>query len=328
MPSYGLLIFNRNEVVGTLRLIKLLNNTVDEIVIIDSSDPPKYRELMDRLMKYGSKIIVFKTIPLGHVEPLRMYGLSKISTDYVLLLDTDEIPNDKLIINLRRYNEYDGYIINRYEVALRTISEQVRLFKRNKVLFRGIIHENPEILGSKAKLSNGEYIIHLAGKLNASASNYSKYIIIELFSRYPYLLNNLLINRFKRKTYYKSTTIVHVLNAILILIYFKAMSLLKPGDAEMWFSYFMDLLKIFINIPSKYRKILMNISQEIYENNGIINYLCLNNPNIVESLTGTYTWDIPGHKVFQYLILYRYKYKKCAQDFNDVLNAFHLKPHK
>ncbi|BDR91650.1 hypothetical protein Vsou_07430 [Vulcanisaeta souniana JCM 11219] len=48
MPSYGLLIFNRNDVVGTLRLTRLFNNTVDEIVIIDSSDPPKYRELMNR----------------------------------------------------------------------------------------------------------------------------------------------------------------------------------------------------------------------------------------------------------------------------------------
>ena len=86
--------------------------------------------------------------------------------------------------------------------------------------------------------------------------------------------------------------------------------------------YFMNLFRIFINIPNKYREILINISREVYENGGIINYLCLNNPRIVESLTETYSWNLPGLKVFQYLILYRHRYKRCAQDFREVLETF------
>ena len=329
MLTYGLLIFNRNDVNGVLRLTKLLNDAVDEIVIIDSSDPPEYKRLMDKLTKRNLKrAVIFRAIPLGYAEPLRMYGLSKVNTDYILLLDTDEIPNTKLIEKLRYHDEYDGYVINRYEVALKIVTKQLRLFKRKKILFRGIIHENPEVLGQRSKLPDDEYILHMVGKLNALMPNYSRYMVIELFSRYPYLLNNLLIRSFRRRIYYMNTNIINILNAILILTYYKAISLFQLRDADMWFPYFMNLFKVFMNIPNRYQKVLIDISREIYESDGIISYLCLNNPSIVESLTETYTWNLPGHKVFQYLILYRYKYKKCATNFKDVLETFHLKPHK
>ena len=125
---------------------------------------------------------MFRAIPLGYPDPLRMYGLSKMSTEYVLLLDTDEIPNVKLIKNLKQYNEYDIYFIKRYKSRLKIMTNQVRLFRRNKVLFRGIIHEFPEIPGSISSLPNDEYIIHLAmDKSDVPTPDYSRYLIIELF---------------------------------------------------------------------------------------------------------------------------------------------------
>lgn len=183
-----------------------------------------------------------------------MYGLSKVNTDYVLLLDTDEIPNIKLIENLRYHNEYDGYVINRYEVVLKIVTKQLRLFKRNKVLFRGMIHESPEVLGQRSRLPGDEYILHMAGKLDALMPGYGRYMVIELFSRYPYLLNNLLIRSFRRGIYYMNTNIINILNAILILTYYKARSLFQLRDADMWFLYFMNLFKVFMNIPNRYQK--------------------------------------------------------------------------
>jgi hypothetical protein len=38
-------MFNRNENEGIIRNVKLLKDAVDEIVIIDSSDPEKYEQL-------------------------------------------------------------------------------------------------------------------------------------------------------------------------------------------------------------------------------------------------------------------------------------------
>ena len=327
MLTYGLLIFNRNNTTGVIRLAKLLSDIVDEIVIIDSSDPLKYDELMAHLMSHNLNALVFRAIPLGHVEPFRMYGLNKIGTEYVLLLDTDELPNTKLIKNLRRHDEYDGYVIKRYESSLKMMSNQIRLFRRDKVLFRGIIHENPEILGKIFKLPNDEFIIHIASEPYVPSFGLDRYLMIELFSRYPYLINNLLFRKIRKKVYYTNKTLVHDINAILLLTYYKVRGLLRSRDADMWFSYFANLFRIFSNISDKFRKILIDISREVYENGGIINYLCFNDPKVVESLTETYSWNLPGLKVFQYLILYRYKYKRCARDFRDVLETFYPKPH-
>jgi len=41
MQTVSLLMFNRNENEGIIRNVKLLKDAVDEIVIIDSSDPKK-----------------------------------------------------------------------------------------------------------------------------------------------------------------------------------------------------------------------------------------------------------------------------------------------
>ncbi len=61
-----MLIFNRNDVNGVLRLTTLLNNAVDEIVIIDSSDPPEHKRLMDKFTRRNLKrAVIFRAIPLG-----------------------------------------------------------------------------------------------------------------------------------------------------------------------------------------------------------------------------------------------------------------------
>ena len=49
MQSVSLLMFNRNENEGVIRNVRLLHSAVDEIVVIDSSDPDKYNELENSL---------------------------------------------------------------------------------------------------------------------------------------------------------------------------------------------------------------------------------------------------------------------------------------
>jgi len=95
MQSVSLLMFNRNENEGIIRNVKLLHSTVDEIVIIDSSDHEKYNELENSLKSFDVKL--YRVLPLGHLEPLSHYGISKTSSEYILKLDSDEEPSKELL---------------------------------------------------------------------------------------------------------------------------------------------------------------------------------------------------------------------------------------
>jgi len=75
-------MFNRNENEGVTRNVKLLHSTVDEIVIIDSSDPEKYKQLKNSLKSFDVKL--YRALPLGHLEPLLHYGISKTSSEYIM----------------------------------------------------------------------------------------------------------------------------------------------------------------------------------------------------------------------------------------------------
>ncbi|MGC8981980.1 MAG: hypothetical protein ACP5JU_03470, partial [Minisyncoccia bacterium] len=72
----SLLLFSRNDTKNALSLAESMLNAVDEVVIIDSSDEKEHNELVEKARKY-SKINVFYALPLGYVEPLRSYGISK-----------------------------------------------------------------------------------------------------------------------------------------------------------------------------------------------------------------------------------------------------------
>jgi hypothetical protein len=52
MQTISLLMFNRNENKGIIRNVKLLKNAVDEIVVIESSDPEKYKQLKKLSKKF------------------------------------------------------------------------------------------------------------------------------------------------------------------------------------------------------------------------------------------------------------------------------------
>jgi len=81
MQTISLLMFNRNENEGIIKNVKLLKDAVDEIVVIDSSDPEKYERLKKSLKLFNVKL--FRTLPLGSQDPLFYYGISKVSSEYV-----------------------------------------------------------------------------------------------------------------------------------------------------------------------------------------------------------------------------------------------------
>lgn len=143
---------------------------VDEIVVVDGYSTD---ETIEVAKSYGAK--VFWRKPWAHVEPDRMFGLRKVSSDWVLYLDSDEILCPRLAENLRALIEdaekdgVDALAVQRVEFdeKLRPLftSIQIRIYKRDRVMYRGLVHELPVVLGKTNALPSEFYIAHLGVNL-------------------------------------------------------------------------------------------------------------------------------------------------------------------
>ena len=188
----SVLIFSRNDVKNALSLIKDIYGIADEIVLVDSSDKKLHLGLLASKKKLGlAKLKIFYTIPLGYPDPIRMYALKKCRYRWVLLLDTDEKLSDygKLDIHdrilktnacafaIRRYENYTGKLVGGF------FTWQVRLFRKDRVAFRGIVHEQPLVYGNTEKLPEEFYIGHIASLKGRSGLEYRK---MEIFDRMSY----------------------------------------------------------------------------------------------------------------------------------------------
>ena len=152
------MMLNRNDTKGVIRAVRAVEEVVDEIVVVDSSSNACHLELQTALADSQAK--VFRALPLGHPDPLAGYGLSKVSSERVLYLDSDEFPSKELVRDLRRLTRFEGYFVPRREGVLGYTS-QIRLFKRDATAFTGRIHEQPTIDGRVGKLNTSHCILHL-----------------------------------------------------------------------------------------------------------------------------------------------------------------------
>ena len=114
--SVALVIFCLDEVERVLVSIRSMLGIVDEMVVIDSSPPIEHGRLLHRTKTSGVKI--YHVVPIGFPEPLRPFGLSKVDSDYALILDADEEITDPLKDDLRDLNEFEAYVLPRLEAGL------------------------------------------------------------------------------------------------------------------------------------------------------------------------------------------------------------------
>ncbi len=173
MCKLSALIFTRNSAHQLSRLLKILGKVVDEIVIVDGCSEDNTVSIAK---SYGAK--VYLTKPLGFVEPCRMLGISKVTNEWVLYLDVDEVPSPNLIRDIKKIVDYAakyGYVairinrINYYTSPKRPLLHifqpdyQVRVFNKYHIMYKGIIHEQPIIFGKTLLLDREKYFIyHLA----------------------------------------------------------------------------------------------------------------------------------------------------------------------
>jgi (heptosyl)LPS beta-1,4-glucosyltransferase len=163
------LIFTRNEAKVLKGLLENIKSVVDEIVVIDGCSTD---ETVDIALRYGAT--VYQTKPLGHVEPCRMYGLSKVSYDYVLYIDADERLNGNLKRDLKKivkfmqeHNIVAARVLRLNFLSPKKVSRylfypdfQVRILNKGFINYKGVVHEQPIIRGKALTLPSDRYYIY------------------------------------------------------------------------------------------------------------------------------------------------------------------------
>jgi hypothetical protein len=184
-----LLIFSRNDVDNAIGLIRGLGSAVDQVIVIDSSKSSEFAKLKKEEKKMPG-MRAYHTVALGVADVFRMYGLGKCNSDWVLYLDTDERISTRLKDDLRDIisGGGDAFAIKRYEDVRKGrktnfFTWQTRLFKRGKVKFSGMLHEQADVFGNTARLGDLYYIEHRHELMHHERNEYFK---LNRFERLSY----------------------------------------------------------------------------------------------------------------------------------------------
>ncbi len=133
-----------------------VKNLVDEIIVVDMSSEGKIKEIANKF-----KAKVFKHDFVNYVEPVRNFGISKATGDWILILDPDEEISTSLLECLKRIvtdnsNNVDFVRIPRENIVFGKVLEysrwwpdyNIRFFKKGKVSWDEVIHTVPMTEGN------------------------------------------------------------------------------------------------------------------------------------------------------------------------------------
>jgi hypothetical protein len=166
MAKISGLIFSADPIKDTLAAAKHLLEFTDEVVIIYSKSYKDYKSFISR--NKDKRIRIFYALRLGYPEPFRHYGISLCRYDHIAMLDVDERFSDtgkaKALLDS---GTADTYLLYRKELDGRNkniYTKQYRLFSKNKINWRGYLHETPKVTGSRKLVPKEQlYIIHGEG---------------------------------------------------------------------------------------------------------------------------------------------------------------------
>ncbi len=317
MTTLALLMFNLGENEGIRRNIERLRSLVDEIVIIDSSPVDGYRELLALVESYGAR--VYRALPLGHPEPLRPFGVSKVTADYVFLLDADEEPSPGLLARMRQLNDHEAYVIPRREVELQSFTYHLRLFRRDAVRFAGRSFDFPVVQGSIGYLDRTCAILHHA-RVDTYLSDKGRarrYFTVENYER-PFTRRyfaDALSFRFGDRTRRWPVPRQDAERPLsppaircVIEVEFLRDLLLGRGSRAAAFNrrYSLGKARFLWSLPPSERARFAAISKEIQEAGGLFSYLNFADAGYVERLTSGFSWDRPGIEVYEELLADRH----------------------
>jgi len=348
MKKLSALIFSRDEPEKTMDLAKDMLDVADQIVIIDSSPKQKFNRLQ-KLAK-SKKIYLHHTLALGYPDPIRVYGLAKCRHDWVLYIDTDERISSELKKDIKTIiskTKYDAFAVKRYENSSINgkkdgyFTWQTRLYNKRKIIYRGLLHEQPLVSGRFGKLDDDRYFMLHVDELKTAGSKrrdleYS--LIKKYYDRLSYSLLNERMKEYLTKFFLPDKKIEHTLIGKIVLgwmKFYQTVTLRKMHSELSTFDYFIffsmiegayvikrkDLgyllregLPTVINDSRNTARFKKDKnSREIFEiskkvnKKGITKYLMLDNDRIMERLYQKYKNKRQGISLLMKLLEDRYE---------------------
>ncbi|MCW6159758.1 MAG: hypothetical protein LVQ95_01560 [Candidatus Micrarchaeales archaeon] len=353
-----ILFFSRNDIDNAIGLVNDIKDVADEIVLIDQSDKEEKRKLIDFKTKARiKKFKVYDCVALGYPEPLQAYAFTKCTNEWVLRLDTDERIPEALKRDIKGIisgTKLDGFAIKRYEYSgadgkSNFATWQVRLFKRSKTEYTGVLHEQPMAHGKLGKLEgDGYYISHSKGLMNeelrktplaryGEISWIDQRLSYELYNQkvMEYIAKFFVISMDEARSSFIGKFVHSWMKFYESLFYKKGGSELSSLDYFFYYSL-VDLgyavqsksLKRILKVPlvansrlegiKKLRKlpdakVYFEISK-IINKIGIIRFLRLDNPAVMEEITRKYRGKRHGVLLLIDLLKERYYQMQTGED--------------
>lgn len=169
MSRISACIVARNEEKWIRGCLENIKNIVDEIIVVDGRSTDN---TVNICREYTDKI--FQREPQGFANPDYQFAIDSANNEWILLIDADERLSDNLkamIRGLTDQEEYNGYSFPRrnfydengekWTRHVQYPDRQIRLTKKDKTKYRGMIHEFPVIDGKIKDLPDDLYMIHL-----------------------------------------------------------------------------------------------------------------------------------------------------------------------
>lgn len=350
----SIIIPSKDEVKTLLSLLNDLLKLSDDIIVIDSSNEQNFNLLREELKK-ELKIRLFRTPPMGYPDPIRNYALSLSLHDWILYLDTDEKLSPALLkevpylIQDKKAEAFQTKRIcvreNHSRIFFSRMGAcigdyQIRLFKKSKVVYRGIIHESPTNVNNLVKLPS-EYCIYHFANGKKDNSKIRRYMLFELFeNRYTYdrvvsklspimrRIWNLWIILSKKELSAELSPFLYYLLTIL--------QDLRKGDLYCIFNvYSLTKKRILSLIASDLKEYSFQVSQEI-QRTGVINFLSIDTEPGIKSYENQFnesTLNPSDFFIFKILSKYNdshkiigkaYSAETILKEFNDLCDRLHI----
>jgi (heptosyl)LPS beta-1,4-glucosyltransferase len=187
MPTLTILINTKNEEKNITKCLRSIKKISDEILVVDMNSSDGTVAIAE---KAGARVIHYKT-DHGFADPARDFALTKIRTDWVFILDADEIVSTKLAENIRELiqaDDFDVYYLPRKNMIFSKWIKytgwwpdyQPRLFRKGHLSWPGRVHAQPVVKGNIKHLPtkeefaithyNYKNIFHFLDKLNKYTS--------------------------------------------------------------------------------------------------------------------------------------------------------------
>jgi len=169
MDNLSVYILTRNSEQYLEEILQKICSVADEIIVLDSGSDDKTREIAQ---KFNNVQFLFREF--DNFKNQRNYAAQLCKYNYVLFLDSDEIPDELFISNIQKIKQR-GFIGDAYDVArkwyafgkkihaiypITSPDYPVRLFNKQFVSFKNSNFVHETLSGYRTKTTIEGFILH------------------------------------------------------------------------------------------------------------------------------------------------------------------------